>query len=206
MFQDTFTFSPVAKEVGMLSDQIAASIRHHWWLFLLRGLAAIVFGLLALLWPGATVIALMAFVAAYALVDGIVTIGSAVRMRALFDRWWLLLIQGVISAVFGVLAFLNPALSLFYIVISVSLWMLFAAGALFMLARAQKAMGAPSGWSLVGGVLSFVLAVAAVVFPGLTVATVIVLIAWFAVAFGIVNFVVAFRVRSFGNAMPRPAI
>ena len=190
----------------MLSDQIAASIRHHWWLFLLRGLAAIVFGLLALLWPGATVIALMAFVAAYALVDGIVTIGSAVRMRALFDRWWLLLIQGLISTVFGVLAFLNPALSLLYIVISVSLWMLFAAGAQFMLARAQKAMGAPSGWSILGGVLSFVLAVAAVAFPGLTVATVIVLIAWFALALGIVNFVVAFHVRSFGNAMPRPAI
>ena len=53
---------------------------------------------------------------------------------------------------------------------------------------------------------SFVLAVAAVAFPGLTVATVIVLIAWFALAFGIVNFVVAFRVRSFGKAMPRPAI
>src|SRR3989442_1763834 len=37
----------------MLADEIAASIRHHWWLFLLRGLAAIVFGALALLWPGA---------------------------------------------------------------------------------------------------------------------------------------------------------
>ncbi len=205
MFKDTLKFSPVAKEVGMLSDQIAASIRHHWWLFLLRGLAAIVFGLLALLWPGATVIALMAFVAAYALVDGIVTIGAAVRMRLLFDRWWLLLIQGLISTVFGVLAFLNPTLSLLYIVISVSLWMLFAAFALFMLARAQKVMGAPSAWSMIGGVLSLVLAVAAVVFPGLTVATVIVLIAWFALALGIVNFVVAFRVRSFGNAMPRPA-
>lgn len=190
----------------MLTDQIAASIRHHWWLFLLRGLAAIVFGLLALLWPGATVIALMAFVAAYALVDGIVTTGAAVRMRTLFDRWWLLLIQGLISIVFGVLAFFNPALSLLYIVISVSLWMLFAAAAQFMLARAQKAMGAPSRWSILGGVLSFVLAIAAVAFPGLTVATVIVLIAWFALAFGIVNVVVAFRVRSFVNAMPRPAI
>jgi len=206
MFKGTFNFSPAAKEVGMLTDQIAASIRHHWWLFLLRGLAAIVFGLLALLWPGATVIALMAFVAAYALVDGIVTTGAAVRMRTLFDRWWLLLIQGLISIVFGVLAFFNPALSLLYIVISVSLWMLFAAAAQFMLARAQKAMGAPSRWSILGGVLSFVLAIAAVAFPGLTVATVIVLIAWFALAFGIVNVVVAFRVRSFVNAMPRPAI
>src|SRR5260370_36947424 len=127
-------------------------------------------------------------------------------MRLLVERWWLLLIQGLISTAFGVLAFLNPALSLLYIVISVSLWMLFAAFALFMLARAQKAMGAPSAWSMIGGVLSFVLAVAAVVFPGLTVATVIVLIAWFAPSFGIVNFVVAFRVLALSQAMPRPAL
>ena len=40
----------------MLADEIAASVRHHWWLFLLRGLAAIVFGALALLWPGVTVV------------------------------------------------------------------------------------------------------------------------------------------------------
>src|SRR5213594_1807735 len=107
----------------MLPDQIAAAIRHHWWLFLLRGGAAIVFGILVLMWPGATVVALTAFIAAYALADGIVAVASALRMRALFDRWWVLLIQGLISIAFGILAFMNPALSLWYVVISVSLWM-----------------------------------------------------------------------------------
>ena len=174
----------------MLADEIAASVRHHWWLFLLRGLAAIVFGALALLWPGATVVALTAFIAAYALVDGVVAIGSAVRMRAVFDRWWMLLIQGVISTAFGIFAFINPAL-----------WMLLAAAVQFTLARVQKAMGGRPGWSIAGGILSLALAVAAIAYPGLTVATVIVLIAWFALALGVVQLVIAFLVRSLTTAV-----
>jgi uncharacterized membrane protein HdeD (DUF308 family) len=189
------------QERHMLPDQIASAVRHHWWLFLLRGVAAIVFGVLVLMWPGATVIALTAFIAAYALVDGIVVAGSAVRMRAIFDRWWLLLIQGLVSIAFGVLAFINPALSLWYVVISVSLWMLLAGVALFTLGSAQKAMGGSAVGPTAAGVACLVLAVLAVAYPGLTVAGVIALIAWFALVIGIVTLSVAFRVRSLVKAV-----
>ncbi len=157
----------------MIPEQISAAVRHHWWLFLFRGIAAIAFGALTLFWPGATLIVLMAFIAAYALVDGVVALLYAFRLRSLFGRWWVLLLQGLISAAFGVLAFIHPGLSLAYIVVSVSLWMLFASLAQFMLARAQKAMGRSSGWSVLGAVLSLALAIAAVAYPGLTVATVL---------------------------------
>ena len=186
----------------MILSEIAAAARHHWWLFLLRGLLAVAFGVLVVMLPGATVVALMAFVAAYALVDGIVTIVSAVRLRTLFARWWVLLLQGLISAAFGVLAFLHPGLSLLYIVISVSLWMLLASIAQFLLARAQKHMGASPVGSTIGGILSLVLAVLAVVYPGLTVLSVVALIGWFALMVGVVQVVVAFRVRSFARALP----
>jgi uncharacterized membrane protein HdeD (DUF308 family) len=185
----------------MIPAQIADAVRHHWWLFLLRGIVAIVFGVLALAWPGATLVLLTAFVAAYALVDGIVALMYAFQLRPMFDRWWVLLIQGLISAAFGVLAFINPTLSVAYIVIMVSLWMLFASIALFMLARAQRAMGVSSGWSTVGSILSLALAVVAIAYPGLTVTAVIALIAWFALVIGAVQLVVAFRVRSFSHAM-----
>jgi uncharacterized membrane protein HdeD (DUF308 family) len=186
----------------MTADPIAVSIRHHWWLFLLRGLAAIVFGVLAIMWPGATVVVLTAFIAAYALVDGVVAIAAAVRMRSTFDRWWLLLIQGIISAVFGVWAFINPLLSLLYIVISVSLWMFFAAIVQFMLARAHRALGTSPVWSILGGILSLVVAVLALVYPRLTVATVVVLVAWFALVIGTLQLVIAFRVRRLVVAIP----
>ncbi|HVH66705.1 MAG TPA: DUF308 domain-containing protein [Gemmatimonadales bacterium] len=179
---------------------MADAVRHHWWLFLLRGVAALAFGVLTLFWPGATLVVLTAFIAAYALVDGIVALMYAFRLRPMFDRWWVLLVQGLISAAFGVFAFINPTLSLLYIVVSVCLWMLFASMALFMLGRAQRAMGASPVWSTVGAVLSLVLAILAVVYPGLTLAGVLALIAWFALALGIVHLVVAFRVRAWVRA------
>lgn len=185
----------------MLADQVATAVRHHWWLFLLRGIVALAFAALVLTRPGATIVLLTAFIAAYALVDGIVSVGSAFRMRAVFDRWWLLLVQGVISIAFGVLAFMNPRLSLLYIVISVALWMVLASAAFFMLGRAQRAMGGSALWATLAGAACVVVAVLALAYPGLTVVSVVGLIAWFAVAIGVVNLVVAFRVRSLTKAV-----
>jgi uncharacterized membrane protein HdeD (DUF308 family) len=184
----------------MLPDQIATAVRHHWWLFLLRGIAAVAFGVLTLGWPGATLVVLMAFIIAYALVDGIVALVYAFRLRPLFDRWWMLLIQGVISTAFGVLAILQPGLSVAYIVVSVALWMLFAGIAQLLLSRVIRTMGGSPRWPIVGGILNLVLAIAAVAFPRVTVAAVLVLIAWFALVIGIVQLVVAFRVRSLVKA------
>src|SRR5437773_9540550 len=99
----------------MIPSQVAAAVQHHWWLFLLRGVAALAFGVLTLAWPGATLLVLMAFIAAYALVDGIVALVYAFRLRAMFDRWWVLLVQGLISGAFGALAFIYPTLSHAYI-------------------------------------------------------------------------------------------
>jgi uncharacterized membrane protein HdeD (DUF308 family) len=96
---------------------------------------------------------------------------------------------------------MRPGLSLLYIVVSVSLWMLLASIAQFMLARAQQHMGTSPVWSTIGGILSLVLAVAAVVYPGLTVLSVIALISWFALVIGVIQVVVAFRVRSFGGRL-----
>ena len=180
----------------MLPDQIAAAVRHHWWLFLLRGIAAVAFGVITLLSPGATLLVLMAFIIAYALVDGSVALVYAFRLRPLFDRWWMLLIQGVISIAFGVFAIVQPGLSIAYIVVSVALWMLFAGTAQLLLARGIKTMGGSPRWAIVGGILTLGLAIAAVAFPRVTVAAVLVFIAWFALVIGIVQLVVAFRIRS----------
>src|SRR2546422_8597431 len=112
------------------------------------------------------------------------------------DRWWMLLIQGVISIAFGVFAIVQPGLSIAYIVVSVALWMLFAGTAQLLLARGIKTMGGSPRWAIVGGILTLVLAIAAVAFPRGTVAAVLVFIAWVALVIGIVQLVVAFRIRS----------
>jgi uncharacterized membrane protein HdeD (DUF308 family) len=179
----------------MITASIAATIRHHWWLFLLRGLLSLAFGILVLAWPGAAVVALMAFVAAYALVDGIVSLLMAFRLRATFPRWWMVLLHGVIAVAFGVAAFMYPKLSLFYIVLSVAFWMLIASLAQFALAGVQKALGASWAWAALGGILTLVLAVAAVAYPWVTATGVVFLMAWFALVIGLVMVVVAVRIR-----------
>lgn len=185
----------------MLPHQIAAAVRHHWWLFLLRGIAGVAFGVLTLWWPSATLVVLMAFITAYALVDGIVALVYAFRLRPMFDRWWMLLVQGLISTVFGVLAILHPGLAVAYIVVSVALWMLFAGAVQLLLARVIRIMGGSPRWTIVAGILTLVLAIAAVAFPRVTVAAVLVLVAWFALVIGIVQLMVAFRVRSLVKAV-----
>src|SRR2546427_388453 len=132
----------------------------------------------------------------YALVDGIVALVYAFRLRPLFDRWWMLLIQGVISIAFGVFAIVQPRLSIAYIVVSVALWMLFAGTAQLLLARGIKTMGGSPRWAIVGGILTLGLAIAAVAVRRVPVAAVLVIIAWFALVIGIVQLVVAFRIRS----------
>jgi len=185
----------------MLPAEIASAARHHWWLFLVRGLLAIAFGILTLGWPHATLVALTAFIAAYALFDGVVAIVYALRLRAIFPRWWILLIQGLISAAFGVIAFIHPVLSLIFVVVWVAAWMVFGGAALFMLSGMQRRMGISSVWSTLAGILCVALAVAAIAYPGLTLLTVLALIAWFALGIGIVQIMLAFRVRAFARRL-----
>jgi len=185
----------------MIPDEFAHAMHQHWWLFLLRGIAAIAFGVLTLVWPGATLAVLVALMGAYALVDGVVSIASALRVRRLLGRWWVVLLHGLVSAALGVLMFLRPGLTLAFIVVSVSIWMFLAGVAQFMFARAQQAMGGSGRWSFLCGILSIALALAALAFPGLTLAAVLALIGWFAVVVGGVQVLVAIAARSFARRL-----
>src|SRR5438445_4648188 len=104
----------------MIPAHIATAVQHHWWLFLLRGIAALAFGVLTLAWPGATLLVLMAFIAAYALVDGIVALVYAFRLRAMLARWWVPLVEALLRRAFRVVAYLCPALVFAYLVVAVA--------------------------------------------------------------------------------------
>ena len=74
-------------------------LARNWWLFLLRGLAAITFGVLSLAWPGISLLTLVMFFGAYALVDGVFALAAAVVGRGNADfRWWLVLVGLLVSA------------------------------------------------------------------------------------------------------------
>ncbi len=68
------------------------ALARYWWLILLRGIAAIIFGVLAFIWPGITLVTLVLFYGAFALVDGVLALVHAFMGGNMGSRWWLALI------------------------------------------------------------------------------------------------------------------
>ena len=86
-------------------------LTRSWWMLALRGLLAITFGVLTLIWPGLTLLALVYLFAAYALLTGAVAVIGAIRNRKSDDDWWLPLLLGIASLGAGVIAVVHPSLT-----------------------------------------------------------------------------------------------
>src|SRR5215471_13250695 len=94
----------------------------NWWALLIRGLAAIVFGLIAFFMPGVTLAALVLLFGAYALVDGVFAIISGIRAAQRHERWWPFALEGLLSIIVGLIAFAMPAAALFALLWFVAAW------------------------------------------------------------------------------------
>jgi uncharacterized membrane protein HdeD (DUF308 family) len=109
--QDRSDDAPILDDV---IDPIGKVTRAVWWLVLIRGILAVVFGIVALIAPVTTFYAIVFVFAAYALVEGIIEIVHAVRVRGRDPRWGWLLALGVIAALAGIVAFAFPAFAGLY--------------------------------------------------------------------------------------------
>ena len=168
----------------------------NWWLFTLRGIFAIVFGLLALIFPGPTMLSLVILFSAYMLVDGIFGIISAVRaIRRKEDRWGLLIFEGLIDIAVGILAFLWPGITVVAFVLLVGAWAI-VTGALITAAGFRLAVSHGRWWLVLGGVLSLAYGTLLVITPLIGA---IVLTWWlgaYALVFGIALVIFSFKLRS----------
>jgi uncharacterized membrane protein HdeD (DUF308 family) len=100
---------------------VAAARRHgtsdHWWALLLEGISGVAAGILTLVWPGITAIALLYLIAAWAIVTGALEIAAAIRLRKVIDHEWLLALSGTLSVGLGVLLFLFPGVGMLSLVL-----------------------------------------------------------------------------------------
>ena len=85
----------------------AASGRRPW--LVLEGVVGVAAGVVTVVWPGITALALLAVIAAWAFVTGVLEIVAAVRLRREIEGEWLMVLSGVLSVVFGILLIINPA-------------------------------------------------------------------------------------------------
>src|SRR5512136_1289740 len=128
-------------------------ISNNWWLFILRGLIAITFGIVAIVKPEQTIHALVLVFGAFTLVDGIFAIVFSLSSAAYFDKWWLLLLQGAAGIIVGCLAIFMPTITSLALLYLIAAWALVTG--IFEIAVAIEFRRVISGeWMLIlGGLL-----------------------------------------------------
>ena len=172
---------------------VVDELARHWWVIGLRGLAAILFGVLAFVWPGMTLAVLVLLFGAYALVDGVLALIAAFRGGV--QHRIVMLVEGVVSVLAGLAAFVWPGLTALVLLYIIAFWAI-VTGVLEIVAaiRVRRAISNELGL-VIGGVLSVVFGVVLLIAPGAGALAVIFLIGAYAVVFGIALLGLAWRLR-----------
>jgi uncharacterized membrane protein HdeD (DUF308 family) len=174
---------------------ILHGLAKNWWLLLLRGIAAIVFGVLAFAWPGITVVSLVIVYGAYALVDGLFSLYAAIRGGdGPAPRWWLAVV-GVAGVLAGLISFAMPGV--------VALWLLLLIGAWAIVSGIFEIVGAirlrkeiDNEWMLIlHGVITVIFGVLLMAMPGPGALAMVWVIGAYAIAGGVILSVLAFRLK-----------
>ncbi|HTJ56246.1 MAG TPA: HdeD family acid-resistance protein [Devosiaceae bacterium] len=172
------------------------SLADGWWLVLLRGIAAIVFGILAFVWPGVTLLTLTFLWGAYAIVDGVVSLWAAItgQTARATPRWWLGII-GVIGIIAGILAFAWPGVVVQALLIYIGVWAI-VVGAMEIWGAIWLRREIEGEWLLaLTGVLSILFGLAILFQPAAGALGLVWLIGGFAIVIGISHIALAMRLR-----------
>lgn len=176
------------------SAAMGALLAKNWWAVAVRGVAAIVFGVLALALPGVTLASLVLLFAVYMLVDGVFAIAAGARAARQGERWGLFALEGIADIAAGVIAFAWPGITILAFVYLTAAWAVIT-GALMVGAAIRLDQAHGRVWLALGGVVSVVFGVLLMIAP---IAGALVLTWWlgvYALAFGVALLILAFRLR-----------
>ena len=167
----------------------------NWWALAIRGLAAVLFGLIAFLAPGFVALWLALLFGAYALVDGVFAIVTGLRAAERHERWWPFALEGLASIVVGVIALAMPVAAALALLYLVSAWAILTG--VFRISAAIRLRKEIQGeWMLIlNGALSVLLGILIVRRPGVGLLTLVWVVGAYAMVYGIVLIGLAFKLR-----------
>lgn len=169
-------------------------------MFLFRGLAAIVFGVLTLVWPGLSLTVLVYLFGVFAVISGITAVAAAFRGREM-PGWGLLLFEGILGIAAGVVALIWPGITALAFLYLLAAWAIITGILEFVAPLAFPMSGGRTVLTVVTGVLSVVFGVLIAARPASGLLTVAWLIGVYAIVFGIMYVVVYFEARSVATSL-----
>ena len=185
------TTSPMLPHRPMLH-----ALAKGWWLLLLRGIAAIVFGVLAFVWPGLTLVTLVLFYGAFALVDGVIALVAAFTGGAKpLPTWWLVII-GLLGIAAGIVTFMMPGITAILLILFMGVWAL-VHGIFEIIGAIQLRKEIDNEWMLIlSGVVSVLFGLLVLIAPGAGALGLVWVIAAYSIVFGISFVALAFRLKN----------
>jgi uncharacterized membrane protein HdeD (DUF308 family) len=176
------------------------SLTQNWWLIVLRGIAAVLFGIAAFVWPGLTWLVLVTLFGAYLLVDGVIAVITGLSHTQDSPRWWVFLLEGLLGIGVGVIALIWPGIAALTILAMIAAWAIIT-GVLEVVAAIRLRREITNEWLLaLGGVLSVVLGVLLILQPLAGSIAVIWMIGAYSLMFGVVLISLGIRLRSRNSA------
>jgi uncharacterized membrane protein HdeD (DUF308 family) len=180
-------------------------VARDWWVFAIRGIAALVFGALAFIWPEATLRVLVILFGAYVLVDGVSLLVALARGDKLARRHgWAVAIMGVLGIVVGLVTFVAPGLTALSLLYLVAFWAI-TTGTFQVIAAIQLRREIDNEfWMALGGVASIVFGVLLVASPGAGLISLVWLVGLWSVVFGVSSLGLAYRLHEIDADLSKP--
>lgn len=182
-----------AKSLGP-GAEILHGLAKNWWAVLLRGIASIVFGVLAFAWPGITLWTLIILYGAYALVDGLFALYAAVTGNGAAPRWWMAAV-GIAGVLAGIVAFAWPGLTALTLVMLIGAWAV-VSGIFEIVGAIRLRKEIDNEWMLIlHGVLTVIFGALLLAMPGAGALAMVWVIGAYAIAAGILLALLSFRLK-----------
>src|SRR5947209_5872433 len=172
------------------------TLKRHWWVPVIRGIAAIVFGVIAFAYPGLTVAVLVLLFGAWVLVDGVFRVIGAIGHRASDKEWGFDLIIGIVGIIIGFLTFHAPQITALALIIYIAAWALMIGATEIALAIKLRREIKGEWFLILMGLVSIVFAVMLLWNPLPGALALVWLIGSYAIVFGLLGIILGFRLRS----------
>ena len=182
-------------------DTVVRTLSQNWWLVLVQGVLSVVLGVLALAWPGVTLGALILLWGLFALLNGVVDVFSAIGAAGSHRTWGWQLAGGLVGILVGLAILRWPGLSALFVLYLVAIWAIMM-GIVRIVGAIADREALPHAWLVaLAGVASVLYGIAMFAWPGVGLLTLVYLVGSYAIVYGVITCVIAFRLHSLPERM-----